>query len=131
MAEIHGKEAFFKLGTEDITEYITDVGLDRTKDAEDTTTLGKDSKTYIPGLKDGTVPISGNLTPDLDAELHNAYENDTPIAFEYGPAGDGSGKIKYSGTVIVTTYNISSPQGKATTSATLQITGDVTRGTFT
>ena len=51
--------------------------------------------------------------------------------FEYGPNGNASPKVKYTGEAFVTNYTVTSGIGDAVKfSLDLQVTGAVTRGTF-
>ena len=51
--------------------------------------------------------------------------------FEYGPAGSGSGKVKVSGSALITGVELGSAVGEAVTAnITLQVSGAVTDGTF-
>ena len=51
--------------------------------------------------------------------------------FTYGPAGNTAGMVEYSGNGILTSYNIGNDiSGEVRFSATFQVTGGVTRGTF-
>ena len=69
--------------------------------------------------------------PALDAVVGTIAQQKVIRAFEYGPAGNTSGNVKWSGNVLITSYTISSPVGDVVTfNLGLQLTGDVTRGTF-
>jgi len=132
----HGSKAVIKLGTSaapttpsDISQYCTNVGNPRSADTADVTTLGKTSKEYIPGLKDGTLGLEGVFDPTVDAHLEGILA--VEVGFEYGPQGSGTGSVKYTGKAILTSYEPdTSIDGAGTWSAELQITGDVTRGTY-
>jgi len=50
--------------------------------------------------------------------------------FEFYPAGEGAGEIKYSGTAILTSFESAAELGGAVTvSGEFQVTGGVTRAT--
>lgn len=133
MAFSHGKNAIFKLhdgssSLVDLSSYLNNIDMAANADTHETTTFGKDDKTYIPGLRDGTFSLAGNFDPTADALLFGA--RGTIRAFEYYPDGDSAGKVKYSGDVIVTEYSGSSPVGDLNTvSVSLQVTGGITRAT--
>ena len=64
MAFTHGKDSVFKLDNSggsltDISTYVNNVDFPETADVSETTTLGADNKTYIAGLKDATISLSG------------------------------------------------------------------------
>lgn len=126
MAFSHGSKATLSINGTDVTAYLTSISLSREADTAETTTLGKTSKTYIPGLKDGSFSIEGLDDAALDAVLSAALGAQVP--FVYRPAGTGAGKIEYTGNAIGTSYEPASDVGEAgTCSAEFQVTGDITR----
>ena len=135
MAFTHGKDSVFKLdnasGTlTDISTYVNNVDFPETADVSETTTLGADNKTYIAGLKDATISLSGLWDATADAIFGAVVGQSATLSYEYSPEGTATGKIKYTGEAILTSYSISSPVGDAVGySADLQVSGAVTRGT--
>jgi len=135
MAFTHGKNTIFKIDDsgntlQDISAYVTNVDFPQPIDTVETTTFGNSSKTYIPGLKDANISIEGEWDPTVDGYLAGIVGGDAGD-FEYGPEGSTAGDIKYSGSCICTGYNVkSSISGEVKFSATFQVTGDVTRGTY-
>lgn len=136
MAPVHGSKASLKIGTfalpatlTDVSQYTNTAAVALTRDNAETTTLQKNSKTYIPGLKDGTFPLDGPFDPVIDQILWDIFNNGTIVNFEYDPAGAGvTGTPKFTGQGFVTAYNVNSAvSGAAGESASFQITGDVTR----
>jgi hypothetical protein len=136
MAFKHGKNAVFKVDNSsgsitDISAYAKEVSLPRKVDTAETTTYGKDSKTYIVGLKDGTVSVSGMWDATLDAHLAGILGQDASVTFEYGPAGSATGAVKFTGEAFLTSYETSSPVGDVVTfSAEFQCSDSITRTTF-
>lgn len=137
MAFVHGKNAYFSLGSAgtettkvDISAYLNEVGFPQTVETAETTVFGNDSKTYVVGLKDSTISLSGLHDPTVDNQLTGALGNATALDFLYSPEGNATGDVTYSGSAFLTSYEVSSPVGDVVTfSAELQVTGDVTRGT--
>ena len=135
MAFTHGKDSVFKLdnasGTlTDISTYVNNVDFPETADVSETTTLGADNKTYIAGLKDATISLSGLWDATADAIFGAVVGQSATLSYEYSPEGTATGKIKYTGEAILTSYAISSPVGDAVGySADLQVSGAITRGT--
>ena len=131
---VHGKSTHFAIddtaGTSrDISDTLTSVDFPETIETAETTAFGATSKSYIVGLRDATLSVSGIW----DATVDGYFIGTEPASrsFIYGPAGDGSGNVKYSGEALLTSYSISNPVGDVVTfSADFQVTGDVTRGTF-
>lgn len=73
MAASHGSKASFWLGTAaspavvvDLSVYGKTLGEAFKRDSAETTTFKKGSKTFIPGLKDATIPFDGPLDAVVD-----------------------------------------------------------------
>jgi hypothetical protein len=138
MAFRHGKNASFKLDNNagtltDISTYLDEVSLPRSIETAETTTFGVASgaKTYVTGLNDSTISIGGKWDSVVDALLAGIVGRDDTVSFEYGPEGTAATRIKYTGEAILTSFEVGSPVGDIVTfSADLQISGPVTRGTF-
>ena len=134
----HGKNASFKVDNSggtltDISTVITDVSLPRSIETAETTTFQATSgaKTYVVGLNDSTVSISGRFDATVDAHLVGILGQEASLSFEYGPAGSTAGYVKFTGECFCTKYDLSSPVGDVVSfSADFQVTGAVTRGTF-
>ena len=135
MAFTHGKDSVFKLDNSggtltDISSYVNNVDFPETSDVSETTTLGADNKTYIAGLKDATISLSGLWDSTADAIFGAVVGQSATLSFEYSPEGTTGGNVKYEGEAILTSYAISSPVGDAVGySADLQVSGAITRGT--
>jgi hypothetical protein len=129
MAFVHGKSSYFKLGANDISAFVTKVGFKPSAAASETTTFTKNSKTFIAGLKDCAMQVDFLWDSVVDGYLFAAYG--AISTWEYGPAGSTAGLVKYSGSAILTDMGEDSDVGNAVSgSASFQVTGDVTRGTF-
>jgi predicted secreted protein len=135
MAFVHGKSSVFKLDNAsgsltDISAFVNNVDFPETADVAETSVLGASNKTYIVGLKDATISLSGLFDATVDAILGAVVGQTATLSYEYSPEGTGSGKVKYTGEAILTNYNLSSPVGDVVAySADLQCSGAVTRGT--
>jgi len=138
MAFGHGKNAVFKLddsgGTlRDLSTYVNDVSFPRSIETAETTTFGVSggSKTYITGLNDTTISVSGLFDATSDGYLAGILGQSATVSFEYGPLGSTGGYVKYSGEAIMTSYEVSSAVGDVVSASfDLQVTGAVTRGTW-
>jgi predicted secreted protein len=134
----HGKNAVFKVDNSggtltDISSALTDVSLPRSIETAETTTFGVTggAKTYITGLNDATLSVSGRFDATVDAHLAGILGQDATVSFEYGPAGSTAGYVKFTGEAIMTKYDLSSPVGDVVSfSADFQVTGQITRGTY-
>jgi hypothetical protein len=142
MAFSHGKGAAFSLdnatGTlTDISTYLDEISFPSSIETGETTTFQSPgaAKTYVPGLRDATFSLSGKFDPTVDALFEGLIAaqaaGSAAADFAYGPAGSASAAVKYEGAAWVTGYDISTPVADVVTfSVDLQVTGQVTRGTF-
>lgn len=138
MAFVHGKSAAFKLddsgGTlRDLSAYLDDLSFPRDIETAETTTFGVagSAKTYITGLSDATISISGKFDATADGYLAGVIGQAATLSFEYGPAGTTPGNVKYTGECIMTSYEVSASVGDVVTaSADFQVTGQITRTTW-
>lgn len=115
----------------DLSTYINSVGYPREVNALETTTLGKTAKTYIVGLSDGTVSIGGPWDATLDAHMAGIFGVTATKTYEYGPQGNSTGEVKYTGEAILTSYEVSGEvDGVVEWSGELQLSDAQTRGTW-
>ena len=136
MAFVHGKNAFFSLEdsvptVRTLSSYIEDIGFPRSIETAETTAFGATAKAYITGLTDATISVSGKFDATADGYLTSVLGQTATIAWVYGPAGNTVSFIKYSGSAIMTSYEVSATVGDVVTASfELQVTGAITRGTF-
>jgi hypothetical protein len=137
----HGKNAVFKLDNSsgslvDLSAYLDEISMPRSVETGETTTFSNNAKTYITGLSDATISLGGKFDSTADAHFAGVLSallagTIDSVSFEYGKEGSASGRIKYSGEAILTSYEVSSPVADVVTfSAELQVTGAITRGTW-
>ena len=131
---VHGKSTDFELddtgGTSrSLANTLTSVDFPETIDTAATTAFGATSKSYIVGLRDASISVSGLWDATIDGYIIGTEP--ATRSFIFGPAGSTSGYVKYTGECILTNYAISNPGGDVVTySLDLQVTGNVTRGTY-
>ena len=131
---VHGKSTDFELddtgGTSrSLSNVLTSVDFPETIDTAETTAFGATSKSYIVGLRDATISMSGLWDATVDGYIIGTEP--ATRSFIFGPAGSTSSNVKYTGECILTNYSISYPVGDVVTfSLDLQVTGNVTRGTY-
>lgn len=136
MAFVHGKSADFRLDNSggsltDISSYLDNVSFPQPIETAETTTFGSSSKSYIVGLKDSSISVSGKWDSTVDAHIAAILGQAASLSFQYGPAGTTVSNIKYTGECFATSYDVSAPVGDVVTfSLELQVTGAVTRGTY-
>jgi hypothetical protein len=115
---VHGRFAKLKIRDAanvltDISDYLLSVSLPRSIEANETTTFGKNFKTYIPGMGDATMSCEFRWDPVIEGLLSGLIQKVT--TFEYFPNGEASGKIKYAGSCMLTSFpdesNVSDVKG--------------------
>lgn len=141
MAKVHGKDSHFAL--EDsaaatlraIGNHCDTITLDRDVDMADTTTIGQESKTWLPGLDGAEITLGGkwDAVADVgpDPVLAGNVATKARVGFEYGPEGNAAGKVRYAGECYVSKYQVSTPlEGVVKFSATIKVDGAVARDVF-
>ncbi len=131
---VHGKSTDFELddtgGTSrSLANVLTSVDFPETIDTAETTAFGSTSKSYIVGLRDSTISVSGLWDATIDGYIIGTEP--ASRTFIFGPAGSTGGNVKYTGEAILTNYSVSNPVADVVTfSLDLQVTGNVTRTTY-
>jgi hypothetical protein len=132
---VHGKSADFQIddtaGTiRVISDVLNSIDFPETVETAETTAFGSTAKSYIVGLTDSTLSISGMWDATVDGYLKGGAEP-ASRSFVYGPAGSTTGLVKYSGECIMTGFNKGNAVGDVIPlSVDFQVTGTVTRGTY-
>lgn len=133
---VHGKNAQFELEGTNLSDTLNEITLPREIETAETTAFGTQDKTYITGLSDATVSLSGMFDATVDSAISTVIANlksgsIASASFTYGPSGSASTKPKFTGEALVTSYEISSPVADVVTySLELQVTGGVTGSTY-
>lgn len=133
MAVKNGTSILLKLATQ-VVDGTTSQTIDLSADMIDVTTkdsTGK-SKEYIVGENGGTISVEGKWAESTSnytvEELFDAWKAGTSLAFIVGETAVGSYTL--SGNGYLSAFSWTAPRnGESTWSATLQITGAITRGT--
>lgn len=114
MAFVHGKGVEVLYGGARLTSFFNDATVSRNLDTAETSAFGDDAKSYITGMRDGTLSLSGMFDGDagavddvLRATIGSAVNDAATIA----PEGLTAGKSAYSAAVKQTSYDVSSPIG--------------------
>jgi len=141
MAIQHGKDSVFLLEDSgaatlrNISPYVSSLDFNQSNDTHDTSTFGAEGHTFTTGLTNGTISLAGFW--DKTASVGSATVLDglvgldtSTLGFEYYPEGNTTGNVKYSGECILQDLSYSSPVADLVSfTATLQISGSVTKGT--
>lgn len=152
MSKIHGKDTYFAIGAaaddtlQDISDHLNSVERSLNRDTAESTGFSPTGgfKTYVAGLKDGTVSVEGQYdgaAGAVDEVLEAIMNEDEPRSWEFGPEGSATGAPRKSGGpngggaagegALLNTYDISSPIGDVVSfSAEFQITGQQVSGSF-
>lgn len=139
---IHGKDAVFSLEDSaastlrDLSSNLTNIQFSRSNDTHDKTGFGSEGHTFIAGLTNGTITLEGFF--DTTASTGTATVLDSlvgldsvAVGWEYGPEGNTTGKVKYTGECVLQSFDQTTPVADLVTfTASLQISGDVTKGTY-
>lgn len=138
----HGKDSYFSIEDSaastlrNISPHVTSVNFDQSNDTHDNTTFGAEGHTFAGGLTNGKITVAGLWDKTASTGSDTVFQSlvgldAVTVGFEYGPEGNGSGSVKYSGECILESYNQSAPVADLVTfQAVLQISGSVTKGTF-
>lgn len=142
MSFIHGKNSYFQLDDSGgtlrvLSGFIDNVsGLPGGRELADITALGAVGHSFIPGLQNPKVQISGHYDPTTttgpQAVLSGCALSATATStFNYGPEGSTGGMVKMTGECWVENYVVtSSATDKVSWTADLQVDGGVTVTTF-
>lgn len=102
----------------------------------DVSSFGSSVKRFIPALVDGgALDISGALDSTLHSQIAGMLSAQAAgtagFSMLYGPGGSVTGLVKQTAEVYVASYEVSSSvSGRSEFSASLQVDGAVTNGTW-
>ena len=135
MAFKHGRASQTYIGTNEISSYLDQADKSTDVDTAETTTFGRNWKTYLAGLIGSTLSVSGSYdgtaTTGPAAIFETCIANGTAWPIKFFPGGSASGQRQHSFNALVTNYSESSPVGdKVTFSAELLADGTVTSTTL-
>jgi hypothetical protein len=114
----------------DMSAYLDTIEMSREAELHETTTFTKTSKTWLPGLQDGTVDIAGKYDPSNSGPaqlLPSLMSQAQAVPVKYYPGGKALNQAIRIFNAFVVSYNESSPVGDVVAfNASLQIDGPVT-----
>lgn len=119
-----------------LSPYADNFQWPQTVTSLDVSTFGTAAKQMITGLTDGDVvtmsgPLDVTLHSHLTALKAAQSAGSSTCTIQWGPGGSVSGQAKVSAECWVTGYSITvGVAGRAEYSASLQVTGAVTNGTW-
>lgn len=117
MAFYHGKNAKFWVDGWEMTNYFNDFQMMAKAGTAETTVFGKGAKTFIGGLKEGTITGKGYFDPTAtsgpDAVLSAALGRNTNAVGTFVPSALSTGSVQGTPCVTfyaaLTDYNVSAP----------------------
>ena len=132
MAFIHGKNTGVVVGGGNLSSFFNEASASQDVETAETTAFGSTAKTYIIGLKDGTMSVSGMFDGDqnsVDEQIEAVLGAEAASVATIAPEGLTIGKAAYSCAARKTSYEISSPVGDVVaTSLSIQADGGIDRG---
>lgn len=127
MSFSHGSKQKLYLNSYDVSRFLRSINVTHTADTAETSTLGTEDKSYIPGMLESRLSAQGYFDSALKAadELFNQILGDvtkdptTPYAaggshgatFTHCPQGDVAGLVAYGFQGFAATYNPSNDIG--------------------
>lgn len=132
MGFIHGKNTGVLVGGGNLSAFFNEASASQDVETAETTTFGSSAKSYIVGLKDGTMSVSGmfdGADASVDDQIAGALGAEAASVATIAPEGLTVGKASYSCAARKTSYEISSPVGDVvSTSLSIQADGGIDRG---
>jgi hypothetical protein len=136
-----GTTSAFYLGNaaaalQNLSPYIDNTSVPQTVQVIETSTYGTAAKAFINGLTDGdTITFSGPYDVAVHTHLTGlkaAQSAGSALAgYIWGPGGSVASQARSAGSAWVTAYSVSSGVGgRVEYTASLQVSGAVTNGTF-
>jgi len=114
MAFIHGKTTQVLHGAFDLSAFLNEATASEEAEVTETTAFGNSAKTYIVGLKDGTISASGmfdGAASAVDEVLAGSIGSDTLSPVTVGYSGTTLGNRVSLLQAKTTSYEVSSPVG--------------------
>jgi predicted secreted protein len=128
MAFVAGKDSAITIDSTDLTSYVDSMSLSRDINTLTVTSFGDDNEAYISGVQGFSMDISGSFDATADSAIAGMFDGAT-VTFDFRP-NNSTGAPKYTGSALITNYTIDSSAGdKVSFSASLLVSGAITRGT--
>lgn len=128
----HGKNTKVLTGNYDLSSYFNEASASQMVETGETTTYGANAKTYVVGLADGTISMSGMFDGEANAvdQVLSTYLGDASGAvITIAPEGLAHSRRVKSASTHSTSYEISSPVADVVSvSAEAQVTGGISNG---
>jgi hypothetical protein len=112
MAFVHGKNTAVLFGGYNLSSFYNDASTSESMEPAETTAFGSSAKTYIAGLTDGTISLSGmfdGAASAVEPVLNSVLGSATASVVSVAPEGLTTGKVSYGCDGRVTSFEISAP----------------------
>ena len=115
----------------DVSPYADSTGVDMSANQLDVSVFGAQAQAFLNGQTTGKVTLGGPLDVTLHTLLTGLYAAGSTTSFIYGPGGSVASQARLAGSLNVESIGYStSASGRVEFSASCQITGAITAGTF-
>jgi len=115
----------------DVSSYADSTSAQQDANQLDVSVFGAQAKAFLNGQTSGQISISGPLDVTMHTLVSGLYAAGSSASWIYGPGGSVASQPRMAGSLNVASYNVSvAASGRLEYSASLQITGAVTNGTF-
>ena len=133
MAFIHGKSTIVLQNEYNLSSYFNDVSTSRSIETAETTAFGNSAKTYIVGLQDGTISLSGmfdGAANAIDQEMSDIIGTENGGIITVAVGGSlAVGERVLTAQGDLTSYEVSAPVGDVVAAnAEFQVDGGVGNG---
>lgn len=117
---------------QDVSAYADNISWPQSVQSLEVSVFGTQAKAFLPGLTDGdTFTVSGPLDPTMWTQLTGLKNAGSITPIQYGPMGSVTAFPRMAGSCFVTQVQPSTGVGgRVEYTASLQITGAVTNGTY-
>lgn len=133
MAVVHGKDTLAYFDGYDLTSYLNDLSISRSRDTAETSTFGNEAKTYVAGMKDGTISFSGfwdGVAGGSDARLAAMFAAANSVV-TVGYGADTIGNSADLAIAIETSWDTNGSIGDVVSvSGEMQATGGIDKGVW-
>jgi hypothetical protein len=134
MAEFMLSDASVTINSVDLSSYVTSITLSQTADNIEDTSMGDGARTYIPGLKSGSVDIEFNAdfaSAKTEATVYPLIGTSTTLIVKADSGSTSATNPTYTFSAIVTEWpSVSGSVGElATHSVSWPISGAVVKAT--
>ncbi len=132
MAFTHGKDTKVIVGEVDLSGFFNSTDVSRDVDVPETTVYGNDDRTFIAGIRNGTLSLSGffdGAANAVDEEISSALGGTSTKLITVGLNGLTVGNVVYLVNAHYTSYSVSAPvDGVVSVSVDAQSTAGLDNG---